>query len=72
MARANAALEVFETEARNAGIAYKAPSTVTVDAFATLGATVRLYDLRIVMQPDSDYTRSRARFGRFIRVYLIF
>jgi len=60
LARANAALEVFETEARNAGIAYtrQALTAVPVDAFATLGAMARLYDLSIVMQPDPDHTTS--------------
>ena len=60
LARANAALEVFETEARNAGIAYgrQALSAVPIDAFARLGAMARLYDLSIVMQPDPEYTTS--------------
>jgi nucleotide-binding universal stress UspA family protein len=60
LARANAALEVFETEARNAGISYtrQALTAVPVDAFATLGAMARLYDLSIVMQPDPDHTTS--------------
>jgi nucleotide-binding universal stress UspA family protein len=60
LARANAALEVFETEARNAGIAYagQALSAVPVDAFVTLGTMARLYDLSIVMQPDPEYTTS--------------
>ncbi|MGZ5872601.1 MAG: universal stress protein [Bradyrhizobium sp.] len=60
LARANAALAVFETEARNAGIAYRcqALTAVPVDAFATLGAMARLYDLSIVMQPDPDHTTS--------------
>ena len=60
LARANAALAVFETEARNAGIAYRcqALTAVPVEAFATLGATARLYDLSIVLQPDPDHTTS--------------
>ncbi len=60
LARANAALEVFEAEARNAGIAYsrQAFTAVPVDAFATLGAMARLYDLSIVMQPDPDHLTS--------------
>ena len=60
LARANAALEVFEAEARNAGISYtrQAMTAVPVDAFATLGAMARLYDLSIVMQPDPDHTTS--------------
>ena len=60
LARANAALAVFETEARNAGIAYRcqALTAVPVEAFATLGAMARLYDLSIVLQPDPDHTTS--------------
>jgi nucleotide-binding universal stress UspA family protein len=60
LARADAALEVFETEARNAGIAYsrQAFTAVPVDAFATLGAMARLYDLSIVMQSDPDHVTS--------------
>jgi nucleotide-binding universal stress UspA family protein len=60
LARANAALAVFETEARNAGIAYRcqALTAVPVEAFSTLGATARLYDLSIVLQPDPDHTTS--------------
>jgi nucleotide-binding universal stress UspA family protein len=58
LARANAALSVFETEARNAGIAYRcqALTALPVDAFATFGAMARLYDLSIVLQPDPDHT----------------
>jgi len=58
--RAKAALAVFETEARNAGIDYgcRALTAVPVDAFATLGTMARLYDLSIVMQPDPDHTTS--------------
>jgi nucleotide-binding universal stress UspA family protein len=60
LARATAALAVFETEARNAGIPYscQALTAVPVDAFATLGAMARLYDLSIVLQPDPDHTTS--------------
>jgi hypothetical protein len=60
LARANAAIAVFETEARNAGIAYRcqALTAVPVEAFATLGAMARLYDLSIVLQPDPDHTTS--------------
>jgi nucleotide-binding universal stress UspA family protein len=60
LARANAALEVFEAEARNAGITYsrQAFTAVPVDAFATLGKMARLYDLSIVMQPDLDHATS--------------
>jgi nucleotide-binding universal stress UspA family protein len=60
LGRAKAALAVFETEARNAGIDYgcQALTAVPVDAFATLGTMARLYDLSIVVQPDPDYTTS--------------
>jgi nucleotide-binding universal stress UspA family protein len=60
LARANAALAVFESEARGAGISHgcKAFSAVPVDAFAALGAMARLYDLSIVLQPDPDHTTS--------------
>jgi len=54
LARANAALAVFETEARNAGIAYnlRALASLPVDAVATVGALARLHDLTIVQQPE--------------------
>jgi nucleotide-binding universal stress UspA family protein len=56
LARANAALAVFETEARNAGISYglKALTDLPVEAAATVGASARLYDLTIVLQPEAD------------------
>ena len=60
LARAHAALAVFETEARNAGVAYRceALTAIPVEAFAILGAMARLYDLSIVLQPDPDHTTS--------------
>ncbi len=56
LARANAALAVFETEVRNAGIAYGLqPLTgIPAEAAATVGALARLYDLTIVLQPEPD------------------
>jgi nucleotide-binding universal stress UspA family protein len=56
LARANAALAVFETEARNAGISYglQPLTDLPVEAAATVGASARLYDLTIVLQPESD------------------
>src|SRR5450759_2436327 len=56
LARANAALAVFETEARNAGISYglKALTDLPVEAAAMVGASARLYDLTIVLQPEPD------------------
>jgi nucleotide-binding universal stress UspA family protein len=60
LARADAALEVFESEARDAGIAHshQALTAVPVDAFTMLGAMARLYDLSIVMQSDPDHATS--------------
>lgn len=54
LARANAALAVFETEARNAGIEYSLqPLTgIPAEAAAAVGASARLYDLTIVLQPE--------------------
>jgi nucleotide-binding universal stress UspA family protein len=54
--RAEAALGVFETEARNAGIAYacRADSAFPGEAAASLGAAARVYDLAVVLQPDAD------------------
>jgi hypothetical protein len=56
LARANAALAVFETEARNAGISYglQALTDLPAEAATTVGASARLYDLTIVLQPAAD------------------
>jgi nucleotide-binding universal stress UspA family protein len=56
LTRANAALAVFETEARNAGISYglQPLTDLPVEAAATVGASARLYDLTIVLQPEPD------------------
>jgi len=56
LARANAALAVFETEARNAGITYGLqPFTGSpAEIAATVGALARLYDLTVVLQPEPD------------------
>jgi hypothetical protein len=56
LARANAALAVFETEARNAAISYslQALTNLPTEAAATVSASARLYDLTIVLQPESD------------------
>ena len=56
LARVNAALAVFETEARNAGITYGLlPLTGNpAETAATLGALARLYDLTVVLQPEPD------------------
>jgi nucleotide-binding universal stress UspA family protein len=56
LARAEAALAVFEIEARNAGISYglRPLTAVPVEAAATVSASARLYDLTIVLQPEPD------------------
>jgi nucleotide-binding universal stress UspA family protein len=53
--RSAAALAVFETEARNAEIAYECRSIqdFPADAATAIGAAARLYDLAIVLQPDA-------------------
>jgi nucleotide-binding universal stress UspA family protein len=55
--RAAAALEVFEAEARNAGIRYECRprEAVPADAAEAIGAAARLYDLSIVLQPMAEY-----------------
>jgi len=54
--RANAALAIFETEARHAGIAWHchALANVPVEAAASVGAAARLHDLAIVLQPEPE------------------
>jgi nucleotide-binding universal stress UspA family protein len=54
LARANAALAVFETEARNAGISYGLTPLIGAPAetAATVSALARLHDLTIVLQPE--------------------
>jgi nucleotide-binding universal stress UspA family protein len=56
LARANAALAVFEAEAGNAGINYGLqPLTgVPAEAAAAVSASARLYHLTIVLQPEPD------------------
>jgi nucleotide-binding universal stress UspA family protein len=56
MERANAAISVFEVEARLAKIAYgsRAFAAIPADAGETVGALARLYDLTVVLQPDSS------------------
>ena len=55
--RANAALEIFAAEARNAGIAHglKAFTGLPFEASEKVCACARLYDLAIVSQPDTDH-----------------
>lgn len=52
--RAEAALEVFKSEAANAGISYTCHSlgAIPVDAAGSLGEMARLHDLSVVLQPD--------------------
>lgn len=54
--RANAALAVFEAEARNAGIAYetKALTGIPYETAAEISAAARLCDLSIVLQPEQE------------------
>lgn len=54
--RANAAIAVFEVEARLAGIAYgiRALSAIPAAADKVIGELSRLYDLTVVLQPDSS------------------
>jgi nucleotide-binding universal stress UspA family protein len=56
LARADAALAIFEAEARNAGISYnlQALASLPADAAASVGAIARLHDLTIVQQPDPE------------------
>jgi hypothetical protein len=53
--RSAAALAVFEAEARNAGIAYQCRSLqyFPAEAASAIGAAARLYDLAVVLQPDT-------------------
>ena len=54
--RANAAISVFEAEAKLAKIAYGVRSLAVIPAEAAeaVGALARLYDMTIVLQPDSS------------------
>jgi nucleotide-binding universal stress UspA family protein len=56
VARTDAALAVFETEARSAGITYGVRSFTgsPAESTAIVGALARLYDLTVVLQPDPD------------------
>ena len=60
LARANAALTVFEAEARNAGINYGLqPLTgVPAEAAAAVSVLARLYELTIVLQPEPNQDTS--------------
>jgi len=54
--RGAAALAIFETEARHAGITYKSRSIedLPAEAAVMIGAAARLYDLTVVLQPDAE------------------
>jgi len=54
--RARAALAVFETEARNAGISYnlQALTSIPFEAAESVSALARLHDLTVVLQPEPD------------------
>lgn len=58
--RATAALSAFGTEARLAGVPYDCRSIADIpaDAAGTIAAAARLYDLAIVLQPDTDQQTS--------------
>lgn len=55
-AQADAALAVFETEARVAGISYKttALTGLPYEAAAAIGHLSRLHDMSVVLQPEPD------------------
>jgi nucleotide-binding universal stress UspA family protein len=68
--RANAALSVFEIEAKLAKIAYGIRSIAAVPAEAgeTIATLARLYDMTIVLQPDS----SNASYDNYIPQEILF
>ena len=68
--RAQAALAVFETEARNAGITYnlQALTSVPFVAAESVTALARLHDLTIVLQPESG----REAFDNTIPLEILF
>jgi nucleotide-binding universal stress UspA family protein len=56
--RANAAISVFEVEAKLAKIAYgtRVLAAIPAEAGQTIGALSRLYDLTVVLQPDPSFS----------------
>jgi nucleotide-binding universal stress UspA family protein len=68
--RAQAALAVFETEARNAGITYnlQALTSIPLEAAESVSASARLHDLTVVLQPEPD----RDTFDNTIPVEILF
>ncbi|WP_050629096.1 universal stress protein [Bradyrhizobium viridifuturi] len=55
--RAEAALRVFDIEARNAGISYttRAAAAIPIDAREIVCASARLHDLTVVVQPQREH-----------------
>ena len=55
--RAQAAISVFEVEARLANIAYgtRTLAAIPADAGQTIGALARLYDVTVVLQPEPSH-----------------
>src|SRR5690242_6949330 len=68
--RADTALSVFDTEARNAGIAYNVTAITgpLYDAAAQVGALARLADLTIMLQPETE----RDTFDNALPVEILF
>ncbi len=56
LARADAALAVFEAEARHAGIPFstRAIASIPAEATASVIASARLHDLAVVLQPEPE------------------
>ena len=56
--RADAAISVFEIEAKLANIAYGTRTVVAIpaEAEATIGELARLYDLTVVLQPETSHS----------------
>src|SRR5438105_9252791 len=56
--RANAAISVFEVEAKLAKIAYgtRTLAAFPAEAEETMGELARLYDLTVVLQPEPDHS----------------
>jgi nucleotide-binding universal stress UspA family protein len=56
--RARVAADIFELEARNAGISHswRSAAAFPAEAAASLGTIARLYDLTVVLQPDVEHT----------------
>ena len=58
MERANAAISVFEVQAKLAEIPYgtRALAAIPAEAGETIGVLARLYDLSVVLQPESSFS----------------